>query len=75
MDRLEFGDNAYAALNILADFATRPEGYISSENVIDSLQKKAGAWVEEFVNLASNKAFRIEGYLKQEIEHATRVSG
>lgn len=74
MDRLEFGDNAYAALNILADFATRPEGYISSENVIDGLQKKAGAWVEEFANLAANKAFRIEGYLNQQLEHATRVS-
>lgn len=66
----ELGDNAYAALNVLTDFATRPEGFIASENVIDSLQKKTGTWVEEFIDLASNKSFRLEEYLADNFERA-----
>ena len=40
----DMGENGYAALNILTDFATRPVGYISVNQSIDSLQNKAGEW-------------------------------
>jgi hypothetical protein len=40
----ELGPQGYSALNVLTDYATRPEGVLSRESSIDGLQKKAGDW-------------------------------
>lgn len=66
----ELGENGYAALNILTDFATRPVGYISSEQRIDSLQSKAGTWAEEFIEEIEDRSFSFDAYLGGYLEHA-----
>lgn len=57
------GENGYAALNVLTDFASRPIGYISEENSIDSLQKKTGEWIIEFVKAIEHREFNFEDFL------------
>lgn len=61
----EMGENAYAALNVLTDFASRPTSYISPVSVMDSLQKKAGAWIDEFIPAIKDDKFKFDDYLKQ----------
>lgn len=66
----EMGQNGYAALNILTDFATRPVGYISVSQTIDALQHKAGEWVDEFVAAIADTSFTYDAYLADYLEHA-----
>ena len=59
----EMGQNGYAALNVLTDFASRPAAYISPEVMVDQLQKSSGKWAEEFINEIKDDRFRFESYL------------
>lgn len=59
------GENGYAAMNVLTDFASRPVGYITAEGRIDTLQRKAGEWVENFVSAIKADNFNFEGYLAE----------
>jgi hypothetical protein len=59
----ELGPQGYSALNVLTDYATRPEGVLSRESSIDGLQKKAGDWSNQFVNAISSPSFSFDGYL------------
>lgn len=59
----ELGPNGYAALNVLTECATRPCLYISAESMIHSLQAHSGAWMDEFLRLISDPAFKFDTYL------------
>ena len=59
----QLGENGYAALNVLTDFASRPTGVISPESRIDSLQRQAGGWIEGFVSAIEQRNFSFESYL------------
>lgn len=59
----EIGPNGYAALNVLTDFASRPEGVISREASINGLQHKASSWMEEFISEIKNSSFSFDNYL------------
>ena len=59
----ELGENGYAALNVLTDFASRPVGFISQEGRIDLLQRKAGGWIEDFVKAIESRKFSFENFL------------
>ena len=61
----EMGENGYAALNVLTDFATRPIGFFSVENRIDNMQRKAGKWIESFVKAIESKDFNFKDYLRE----------
>lgn len=68
------GENAYAALNVLTDFASRPISYISPVAVIDSLQKKAGDWMDEFITEIKRDSFTFDEYLKDFRESAKIIN-
>jgi len=57
------GENGYAALNVLTDFASRPVGMISPEQRIDSLQRQSGSWMGEFIAAMERRDFIFEVYL------------
>jgi len=57
------GENGYAALNVLTDFASRPLGMISAEQRIDSLQRQTGSWISEFITAIERRDFTFEAYL------------
>ncbi len=66
-----FGANAYAAMNVLTDFASYPEG-MNGIRTAPFLQARAGAWMEDFSNESEKPNFRMTNYLGADaIEAAT----
>ncbi|MEN9306174.1 MAG: hypothetical protein RL173_106 [Fibrobacterota bacterium] len=59
----ESGPHAYAALNVLTDFATRPKGGLAPELAVHSHQHKAGNWMESFIEAIEDRDFSFESYL------------
>lgn len=59
----ELGQNGYAALNVLTDYASRPVGVLSPEMSINGLQKKSGDWITDFVEAIADRDFSFENYL------------
>lgn len=70
----QMGENAYAALNVMTDFASRPRSFISPVSVMDSLQKKAGDWIDEFIPAIMNDDFAFDSYLREFKETAKVIS-
>lgn len=60
----EMGPHGYAALNVLTDFASRPQGGIAPENKIHPYQTKVGDWIGEFIRQIEQRDFSFEAYLK-----------
>lgn len=60
---LQLGPNGYAAFNVITDFASRPQFYISPEAKIDQLQKRSGDWATEFIAAMNEKSFTFPIYL------------
>lgn len=59
----EMGPHGYAALNVLTDYATRPEGVIAPEASMHSLQQKCGNWMDEFISAIQSTSFSFDHYL------------
>ncbi len=53
----EMGENGYAALNVLTDFATRPRGYSSRAVVLHSLQSRVSGWMDSFLEDIRGRSF------------------
>lgn len=70
----ELGQNGYAALNVLTDFASRPASFISPEAMVDQFQKQSGKWAEEFIKEIKDDKFRFEIYLGDYIKTAQFIS-
>lgn len=60
----ELDSTAYAALNIITDFATRPKSFISPDAMVDVLQKRSGVWMRNFIEQLENKKFDFDTYLQ-----------
>jgi hypothetical protein len=61
---LEMGPHGYAALNVLTDYATRPEGVFAPETSMNSLQQKCGNWMDDFVSSIQKPDFSFDRYLE-----------
>jgi len=59
----ELGENGYAALSVLTDYASRPTVEFSVEQRVNTLQTYSGQWVQEFVSVIQKKGFSFEEYL------------
>lgn len=70
----EMGSNAYAALNVLTDYASRPSGVISPEARLHGLQRRAGQWADSFIEDARLNEFNMDDYLGLSVETARRLS-
>lgn len=70
----DLGQNGYAALNVLTDFASRPATYISPEAMVDQLQKRSGKWAEEFIAEIKDDKFRFENYLGDYVKTAQVIN-
>lgn len=60
----EVGDNAYAAFNVMTDFATRPKGRSSYAREVHTLQRRVGAWFPAFCAQSRLPEFRMDEYLR-----------
>lgn len=68
------GHNAYAALNVLTDYASRPTGMISPETRAPLLQRRAGQWAESFLQQSAQPGFDMKQYLGSANEVAERLA-
>ncbi len=59
----EVGENAYAAFNVLTDFATRSKGRGLYSREVHTLQKRAGTWLPDFCARGRLPDFRMDEYL------------
>lgn len=64
------GPHGYAALNVLTDYASRPQGVISPATAVNGLQQKASDWMESFISEISKIDFSFDDYLKDFRESA-----
>jgi hypothetical protein len=60
----EVGENAYAAFNVMTDFATRPKGRGSYAREVHTLQRRVGAWLPEFCAKSRLPDFNMDEYLE-----------
>lgn len=70
----DLGQNGYAALNVLTDFASRPATYISPEAKVDQFQKRSGSWTDEFIAEIKDDKFRFENYLGDYLQTAQIIN-
>jgi hypothetical protein len=59
----QMGAHAYAALNVLTDYASRPAGVIAPEASMHGLQQKAGSWMDDFISAIQHPGFSFDSYL------------
>ena len=59
----EMGNNAYALMNVLTDYASFPEWTANPNNVVDGYQRKVGKWVDDFLKATKEKDFSLSKYL------------
>ena len=59
----ELGNNAYAMMNVLSDFASFPEWANNKDNYVDGYQRRVGYWVDEFTTEAQRPDFNLSRYI------------
>ena len=59
----DLGNNAYAMMNVLTDFASFPEWTSSPCNYVDGYQHRVGKWVDDFLSETRKEGFSLSKYL------------
>lgn len=62
----EMGDNAYAMMNVLTDYASFPAWPKASTMYVDGYQRRVGHWVDEFTVEHRKSGFDLNGYIGDE---------
>lgn len=70
----EMGENAYAALGVLTDFASRPTHVRSGVVATDQLQRGSAAWMSGFLRESGRLGFRMESYVHDYRKYAELLS-
>ena len=69
----ELGDNAYAMMNVLTDFASFPVGRVS-QTMIHSYQSKVGEWVNDLLEESQADRFSLKDFIGEEaFEYANKI--
>lgn len=71
---VKMGEQGYAVLNVLTDYASRPVGVISPETMMDGFQHKAGDWINDFVEQIEQRDFTFETYLADNLATAEAIA-
>lgn len=66
----ELGNNAYAMMNVLTDYASFPAWSTGTGNYVGGYQRKVGQWVDEFLVEAKKDDFSLSGYIGDEYQNA-----
>lgn len=65
----EMGNNAYAMMNVLTDFASFPEWTSNPGNYVDGYQHKVGKWVDDFLTEAKKEGFSLSKYIGEDYQN------
>jgi hypothetical protein len=71
---MKMGEQGYAVLNVLTDYASRPVGVISPETMMDGFQHKAGDWINDFAQQIEQREFTFETYLADNMSTAEAIA-
>jgi hypothetical protein len=61
----ELGNNAYAVLNVITEFASHPLANRHVHRERNSLQRLAGSWLRNFAQRCRQPGFSLAGYLTE----------
>lgn len=62
----ELGNNAYAMMNVMTDFASFPEWTRNPALFVDGYQRRVGKWVDSFIEEHKKPGFSLSGYIGDE---------
>ena len=71
----ELGENAYAVLNVITEFASSPPSNRFVQRERHSLQRLAGSWLSAFAQRCRQPAFDLAAYLAELAVPRTEASG
>lgn len=69
----ELGETGYTALNVITDFASRPQFVISPVARINGFQSNCSEWIDDFTNQIKQPSFNPFDYLQPQIETAKKL--
>ncbi len=61
----ELGDNAYAMMNVLTDFASFPVGRVS-QTMVHGYQSRVGEWVNELLDAYGKNDFHMKSFIGED---------
>jgi len=64
----ELGNNGYAMMNVLTDFASFPEWTTNPTNFVDGYQRKVGIWIDDFLKESQKEGFSPSKYIGDEYQ-------
>ena len=65
----ELGNNAYAMMNVLSDYASFPEWANGNVNYVDGYQRRVGKWVDEFIEENKKANFSLSRYIGDDYQN------
>ena len=60
------GNNAYAMMNVLTDYASFPKWTTSPSNYVHGYQRKVGQWIDNFVMESASRNFSLRDYIGED---------
>lgn len=65
----ELGNNAYAMMNVLSDYASFPEWTQNPANYVDGYQRKVGKWVDDIIEEFEKGNFSLYKHIGEEFQN------
>ena len=65
----ELGNNGYAMMNVLSDYASFPRWSSSPNNFVDGYQRTVGRWVDDFLAESKQHGFSLSKYIGEEYQN------
>lgn len=65
----DLGNNAYAMMNVMTDFASFPEWTPNPSLFVDGYQRKVGKWVDSFIEDYNKQSFNLSAYIGDEYQN------
>ena len=64
----DLGNNGYAMMNVLSDFASFPKWSSSPKNFVDGYQRRVGRWVDDFLAESKKDEFSLSKYIGEDYQ-------
>ena len=65
----ELGNNGYAMMNVLSDFASFPQWSSSPNNFVDGYQRTVGRWIDDFLAASKKDDFSLSKYIGEKYQN------
>ena len=65
----DLGNNAYAMMNVMTDFASFPEWTPNPSLYVDGYQRKVGKWVDSFIEEYNKQDFNLSAYIGNDYQN------